>query len=312
MTTQSFATLKVQGPNGSEKTFSLQIGQAIRIGRDESNDIIMADPGASRLHATISASKKGVLIADRSSLNGTFVNGKRLATMQNLNSGDIIDIGATKITLLLRSAEVLENRTTDSTSRAMTMQMHTISVTVLVASVQNYYKMSEELPTDAVIKMLIQWCDKVKEIIRCHEGEIDKIVDSSIVSIWIGEETEQQAVKAVYSAQQIRQATDQLLAEGNWQFQDEFPWDVAITATTGRGLQGASGNQSVKGDSGFTVVGDPINDAFALQEYLEEFQVSNIISQETASHASALFQFEELGRRKLRENEIESTLMCLK
>jgi hypothetical protein len=54
------------------ETFDVQPEGDTRIGRDKSNDVVIASPRASRLHARIYARERNFVIVDQSS-NGTFV-----------------------------------------------------------------------------------------------------------------------------------------------------------------------------------------------------------------------------------------------
>ncbi|MDN5789635.1 MAG: DUF3662 and FHA domain-containing protein [Micrococcales bacterium] len=71
------------------------------LGRDESADIVLEDPGVSRQHSEIRVTNDGphllTSIRDLNSTNGTFVNGDRI-TSQRLQDGDRITIGRTSAT----------------------------------------------------------------------------------------------------------------------------------------------------------------------------------------------------------------------
>jgi hypothetical protein len=61
-------------------------------GRDESNDVVLQTELASRLHAELRYEGDAVVLEDRGSRNGTWVNGSRV-TVVRLNSGDEIVMG---------------------------------------------------------------------------------------------------------------------------------------------------------------------------------------------------------------------------
>lgn len=68
----------------------------IKIGRDESNTIVIPDDAyVSGLHATVVATAGGVSVDDVTSKNGTYVNGSRISHQRGLAVGDRIQIGAT-------------------------------------------------------------------------------------------------------------------------------------------------------------------------------------------------------------------------
>ncbi len=74
-------------------------GRAPRvIGRSSEADVPLADPEASRQHATLQAAAGSLYVTDEGSRNGTFLNGKRLANEGiELKVGDHVDVGNTRI-----------------------------------------------------------------------------------------------------------------------------------------------------------------------------------------------------------------------
>jgi hypothetical protein len=68
---------------------------AVSIGRLPDNDVVVADPKASRKHAEIRPAGNGFALVDLQSTNGTRVNG-RAVTEHVLADGDQIAIGATE------------------------------------------------------------------------------------------------------------------------------------------------------------------------------------------------------------------------
>ena len=70
-------------------------GGQTTIGRAETSDVVIDDPGVSRSHAAIRGDASGYSISDLSSSNGTYVNGIRLGSEpQKLENRDIIQVGA--------------------------------------------------------------------------------------------------------------------------------------------------------------------------------------------------------------------------
>ncbi len=67
--------------------------KAVEIGRDPDCDIHLPAPVVSRHHARLVYSPEGHLLTDLNSVNGTFVNGARLAGTQVLANGDVVQIG---------------------------------------------------------------------------------------------------------------------------------------------------------------------------------------------------------------------------
>lgn len=77
------------------QTAELVLGERqIYIGRKETNDFILEDENASRVHAYISYERHRHVLNDAESLNGTFVNKKKI-NRHVLKNGDKISIGNT-------------------------------------------------------------------------------------------------------------------------------------------------------------------------------------------------------------------------
>ncbi len=68
----------------------------INIGREESSDIVLKDPKASRMHCRLMKNGNNWLIEDNKSKNGIFVNGNKI-TERLLCEGDIIRIGTIEL-----------------------------------------------------------------------------------------------------------------------------------------------------------------------------------------------------------------------
>jgi pSer/pThr/pTyr-binding forkhead associated (FHA) protein len=78
-------------PDGDEVVV-LPLGRLTRIGRRASADIVLDDATVSRRHALVLDRGGGALIADDRSLNGVYVNGRRVREAP-LRHGDEVQIG---------------------------------------------------------------------------------------------------------------------------------------------------------------------------------------------------------------------------
>jgi ABC-type multidrug transport system ATPase subunit len=74
---------------------------ALRIGRDPANDLVLNDLLVSRRHADFhAAGPSGAEIVDLASANGTYVNGRRIQGRAALTEGDIVGIGRHQLRLV--------------------------------------------------------------------------------------------------------------------------------------------------------------------------------------------------------------------
>jgi pSer/pThr/pTyr-binding forkhead associated (FHA) protein len=83
-------TLSTSGQSG--KTYP--IGEkGLIVGRDPTQcDVVISDPNVSRVHAWVTVKKGDVVVIDRGSTNGTYVNGVKMENAK-LKSGDVIQLG---------------------------------------------------------------------------------------------------------------------------------------------------------------------------------------------------------------------------
>ena len=82
---------------GNERGRILHLGLKTRIGREHENDLILTDPRASRFHALIHLVEGQWVVRDEGSINGTFVNDKKVSGGQPLKPGDRITLGDTEL-----------------------------------------------------------------------------------------------------------------------------------------------------------------------------------------------------------------------
>jgi hypothetical protein len=94
---RQYVTPRLVGPDNQQ--FVLPVGATV-LGRGEQAQIRLADAGISRQHARVDYDGARLMITDLGSTNGTAVNGARVNSV-TLQSGDIIQIGTTTLTLRL-------------------------------------------------------------------------------------------------------------------------------------------------------------------------------------------------------------------
>ncbi len=83
--------LAKEGPLSGQR---LTVESAITLGRGEA-DVVIDDPEISRRHALVRACEGYFEIEDLDSLNGTWVNGSRIAESVRLEPGDVVRLGST-------------------------------------------------------------------------------------------------------------------------------------------------------------------------------------------------------------------------
>lgn len=294
--------------DGREQKQALRDGQEVRIGREEANDIVIADPGVSRFHSSLTVSENGVVLADLASLNGTYVNGERLTGMRDLGARDLINIGSSTLQVVMASDEITESMGSASRSRAMTAQMKPVSVSVLVVRLMRFRKYQEELPTDDVAEVQLSWMNRVREIVRDFDGEIDKVIGACMVALWVGNDKKNQALRAARSLQKIEAVTKEL--NGDWQY-ERYPIELQAVLSSGLGLKGALGADEKKTGGKFTVIGDPVNSAFQLEARLSLLGKRFIVDAASAEMVGDAVPLVSLGKHVAVDGEEAEELYSL-
>jgi pSer/pThr/pTyr-binding forkhead associated (FHA) protein len=82
----------------------------ISIGRTAENDVVLDNRGVSRKHARIEVTPENAILYDNESLNGTFLNSRKVSE-EPLKDRDVITIG--KFDLEFRNAEEVQERMSD-------------------------------------------------------------------------------------------------------------------------------------------------------------------------------------------------------
>ncbi|MFM8436190.1 MAG: sigma 54-interacting transcriptional regulator [Planctomycetia bacterium] len=90
--------LLIRDPAGGESAARLVAGQRLTLGRAPTNNVVIHDERASRLHAEIIPTPAGWSIRDLASRNGTFLGQTPLDAERLLAPGDVFSIGRMEIT----------------------------------------------------------------------------------------------------------------------------------------------------------------------------------------------------------------------
>ncbi len=72
--------------------------QALSIGRSPDSDLQILDGHISKRHAILRSNAEEFLVEDLGSRNGTFLNGKRIVVPTQLNNGDVVQVGDSRLT----------------------------------------------------------------------------------------------------------------------------------------------------------------------------------------------------------------------
>ena len=100
------ATLRITDHSGKGSSLELDGARRYTIGRSAGNDITLEDNLLSRRHAELFFDDSGWKLADCSSSNGTFVNGRRIEKPTRLGTGDRATLGNCKLAVATKGETV--------------------------------------------------------------------------------------------------------------------------------------------------------------------------------------------------------------
>ncbi len=90
------AYLRIVSERGDSSKLEL-LEQVVRAGRSSANDLVLADPAASREHFELRRSGTVYVLSDLKSRNGTLLNGMLISNEVRLRAGDEIQVGRTRL-----------------------------------------------------------------------------------------------------------------------------------------------------------------------------------------------------------------------
>ena len=106
LTSNSFkARIIVTSEQQGSRTYDLNDGEKLNLGREPSNDIVIQDNRVSRVHACFFCRGTKCFASDLYSRNGTIVNGEPLVGDLELHNKDVINIGSSVIVIEIGPSE---------------------------------------------------------------------------------------------------------------------------------------------------------------------------------------------------------------
>lgn len=280
----------LEDEKGSPQTWPLSGKNTFQIGREStSNDITLPFSWVSRKHAMIQVEENGSHnLIDLGSANGTFVNGKRIYTPTTLHTDDIIKIGNTSLSFfqnedVIPNTSILQDDTDDKTVAFVQKEI----VTILICDIHDFTRLSEIIGDKGISNLLQHWTSKVADLVRKHDGIIDKFIGDAVMALWAGGEDLQHSIyQALTTALEIDALTQRLGKEI-----PNIPWPLRTGAALNTG-EARMGNLGVDGQRDFTVVGDVVNVAFRLEEKTsKDAKLDVIMGPETASRIKNADQY---------------------
>ena len=280
---------------------TIEIAEALTIGRSPGNGLVLDDQQASRRHAEIRRLGAGrYSLQDAGSANGTWVNGRRLAAPGELRSGDVISIGKARLRFFGPVPESLPDEVPGSAMGAGTdLSFRNEVAVILVADIRNYTRMSEVLPAREFSLVITDWFKMSSDTIEARGGTVDKFIGDAVMAYWLVREPDSPAPEV---DEALRAARDLIARAALFEqrLSARYPaqeFRIGIGVNLGEAVVGNVGGG---GHQSFTIVGDSVNVAFRLETLTKEKGRPVVVSQRVTAHASPEFRFSDLGRAEVK------------
>ncbi len=270
----------------------IELADRLTVGRSTTNQLVLEDQKASRNHAEIRHLGGGrYRVSDLGSANGTWLNGRRVTAPRELENGDQLVIGATRLRFVAQVNAEVQNAVS-ATGTALFLRDE--KVVVLVADIRNYTSMSEVLPGRGFSRIVSDWFRQASEIIEKHGGTIDKFIGDAVMAYWVSASRSDPS-NEVNAALRTALGLIDRATSFSARLGAEFPghsFRIGVGLNVGDAMLGNVGtgeNQS------FTVVGDSVNVAFRLESLTKEKSTPVVVSRSIVDAADRGFGFQDLG-----------------
>jgi adenylate cyclase len=157
----------------------------LAIGRASTNDVIIAASKASRRHASIHVQNGGEFwLIDLGSVNGTFLNGRRVFQPVRLQNGDKIDIAGEQFVFRQVMNSMDSDESYDSVTVATMPEIKAERCWLLVADIEEFTQLSQSLDAEELAVTIGRWVRESRECIERHGGIINKYLGDGYLAFW--------------------------------------------------------------------------------------------------------------------------------
>jgi adenylate cyclase len=280
--------------DGQVRQFPVDGDRIVRIGRSESNNVVLNDEGVSRNHAMLQGSEQGLFyITDCGSRNGTFVNDTRAATPVILRPGDQIQIGAYQFTFHQESAVELPTTRRFDSEPATNVMFSPSLITVLVVDIRDFTGLAQRFETAMLSEV-------TGTLFRLGGRELQergawgqKYIGDAVMAVW----RHKKHAPEVHELAAIFEGLSRLyqIASG---MQKQFGLSEPIRIGAGLNSGGAMvGNVGSIAASDYTALGDVVNKAFRLESATKEMGFDLALGQETYEFIACFIDAERLFQK---------------
>ncbi len=260
-------------------------------GRKPDSTICLPDNRVSRRHAMIRRQEDDEYwFYDLGSFNGSYLNGERVTTVRQLESGDRIRISDFEYRFeLQRPGEPSPSPGSD---------IQVLPMIILVSDIKGFTRLSEIIPHDELAQAIGSWYGYCDQVLTEHGAAIDKFIGDAVLAYWT--DTSINARKwALSAARYLRESCDLIHEEMRGTFER-----AGMDFTSGVALHMGEVSWGQIGQGGLTMLGDAVNTTFRIQALTRSLGSDILVSsdflngwKEGPKHCRALGSHELKGRQ---------------
>jgi adenylate cyclase len=247
------------------------LSEADVVGRSRESAVPIADPRVSRRHAMIRRQKDGFWFFDLGSINGSFINGRRVTTSQLLVSGDVIRIADR--CFRFECGQELETSGYGASQADKTIaHVGSREVVLLVCDIRGFTTITEKMTPDQLAPVIGSWYARTEVILERHGATIDKFIGDCVLCYWLGASPANRfnALKAAYAMQRASDEVQNEYREVLEPLGLQFACGAAVHM--GPAAYGAFSSRE------FTLLGDAVNLAFRLESLTRSLDQNVLVS----------------------------------
>jgi len=170
-------------------------------------------------------------------------------------------------------------------------------VTILFSDIRGYSKVSAQSEPHSLVSQLNEYLTAMVECVFRHGGTLDKFMGDAVMAVWGNVRSDgatNDAVAAVRAALAMREELARLNAR--WRTQGLPEFRIGIALNHGPVVAGNIGSpQRME----FTVIGDPVNVTWKMQELTKKVSVDLVVSKAVESLIVEHFELRAMGRHAL-------------
>lgn len=232
--------------------------------------VVIKDPRLSRRHALIRAQQDGFWFFDLGSVNGSYLNGRRITTSLLLKTGDEVKVGTHFYRFEGSGGVEIDESSTAADATIVEVRSH--AAILLVCDIQGFTTLSEKLDPNELAPIIGSWYGITEQITDAHGATLDKFLGDCALAYWLNT-TIPSRLDALRAAHAMQRACDEVQhqhAEILSRVGAEFRSGTAIHM--GPTAYGAFSSQE------FTLLGDAVNLVFRLESLTRDFGERVLVS----------------------------------